>query len=829
MYTLVIVESPAKCKKIESYLGKAYKCIASFGHIRELDIKKGIKCIDIENKYNPLFKQMYSKSKQIANMKEHIQKAHEVILATDDDREGEAIAWHICKVFKLPIQTTKRMIFHEITKPAILSAVQHPTTINMKKVNSQLCRQTIDLLLGFSFTPLLWKHISHDKGNPLSAGRCQTPALRLVYDKEELISKAQPQKEYKVTGDFMVYNNKNDEVKEFPCILQHIFNDVCCETDVSTFLEKEASHQHSVSVIQKKKRIIQPPKPFSTSTLQQSCSNHIGFSPKRTMSAAQKLYEGGYITYMRTDTHKYSDVFVEQGVHYIKQHYGNEYVYSNIQNITIQGETTNEKGKETNISTKSSKKSTHTQDAHEAIRVTNVKVETPKGKNIGPDEIRLYQYIRKHTLQTMMSSCIMKQKLIVVDSSIQNVKYKHTIECYDFIGWHILNKNIEDISTQMSVDYRFCDAVQEDNVAYNRISASVQISQMGSHFSEATLISQLEKRGIGRPSTFSSIIEKIQERGYVQKTNVNGIKVNCNQYTLQPTKSNKEGYEIRIHNEIKEFGNEHNRLVLQPIGKKVIELLLEHKESNTIFDYEYTSNMENTLDIIETGNALREKVCDDFYNTIQTAIQIINERITPNKSIVADNMGVKYTYQVGRYGPILRPCEGDRRKVYPVKPSITLDMLQHGSWSLDTVFQYKDKHSFGLYKGKEIIVKKGKYGWYAEYGEQKITLKNVLRKTATIQDVKNIPLENIYIIIDSQTQTIFKGLNHDNKKIVGTPSMVRFLSPVLSIRKGKYGLYIFYMTDTMKKPKFFPVKGYEGDILNDNDAKVIEWIHTTHM
>ena len=306
MTKLVIVESPAKCRKIEKFLGNGYKCAASFGHIRGFD--GGLKAIDIDNHFKPAFRTLPKKAKYIKKLRMLIKKSSEVILATDDDREGEAIAWHLCQVFKLPINTTKRIIFHEITKSAIQHAIGNPTHLNMDKVCAQQARQILDLLVGFKISPILWKHISRNSKSGLSAGRCQTPALRLIYDNQKEIDNSPGKKVYETIGYF---TKKNLEFK-----LNFNYSN---EDSMGEFLESSIHFDHIYDVNKPKKISKKPPQPFSTSTLQQKASNELRFSPKQTMTLAQKLYENGYITYMRTDSKTYSKEFIIAAKLYIEK------------------------------------------------------------------------------------------------------------------------------------------------------------------------------------------------------------------------------------------------------------------------------------------------------------------------------------------------------------------------------------------------------------------------------------------------------------------------------------------------------------------------------
>ena len=305
-YTLIIVESPAKCKKIEGYLGQQYKCMASFGHLRSLT---NLKSIDIPNHFAPTFSIMESKRQQITKLRNAIKKADDVILAADDDREGEAIAWHICQMFSLSVHTTKRIIFHEITKPALQKAVSQPTVLNLDLVYAQQARQILDLVVGFKVCPILWQKISQKTKSGLSAGRCQTPALRIVYDNQKSIDESPGRKVYQITGYFTS--------KNLAFVLNHNYDS---ERIVETFLENTVDHEHVYTCGPTRSTIKRPPEPFTTSTLQQMASNALRLSPKDTMRLCQTLYEGGYITYMRTDSTTYSKDFIKVHLHSSKGH-----------------------------------------------------------------------------------------------------------------------------------------------------------------------------------------------------------------------------------------------------------------------------------------------------------------------------------------------------------------------------------------------------------------------------------------------------------------------------------------------------------------------------
>ena len=372
---LLICESPAKTDKIAKYAGNGYKCVASFGHIRK--IENGLKSIDYNNNFSVKFCAIPSKNKYISQLRKHIKNADEVILATDDDREGEAIAWHICKMFGLNVDTTKRIIFHEITKPAIQNAIKNPTVVNMDTVNAQLARQVLDLLVGYTISPILWKQISRKSETSLSAGRCQTPALRLVYEQQQEINKSPGRKVYNTEGKFLGesytlnHNHANEE-------------------EMGDFLEASAEFEHKYNVTKPKNSTKMAPKPFTTSTLQQKASNEFGYSPKITMRLAQTLYEGGHITYMRTDSVKYCKEFTDKAKGFITKKYGEDYVSPYINSITIGKEAEEKKKKKS----KKKKKDNNAQEAHESIRPTKIDVEklVEKGK-ITAKEGKLYYLI----------------------------------------------------------------------------------------------------------------------------------------------------------------------------------------------------------------------------------------------------------------------------------------------------------------------------------------------------------------------------------------------------------------------------------------------------
>ena len=410
-YTLVIVESPSKCKKIEQYLNNSninYKCIASYGHIREL---KGLEAINISNNFAPTFIECEGKKEQIKKIKKAVKEASEVILAADDDREGEAIAWHLCQVFDLSLERTKRIVFHEITEPALRQAMETPGRINMAVVNAQIARQVLDMLVGYRLSPLLWKHVK----DSLSAGRCQTPALRLIYDNQREIDAAPGKQIYVVTGYF---TNKT-----IPFILNHEETD---ENKLRAFLEESRTYAHSYKEPKLRTKTSAAPLPFSTSTLQQAASNELHLSPKETMALCQTLYEGGHITYHRTDSQAYCALFKTNLGLYIEKTYGANYLA---------------KGEEKD------KNNSKEASAHEAIRPTmiekeSVECETINGVNTR--ENRLYKLIRRRTLESGMAAATISVLSASISAPTLDAyqtlrEYHYTAEQIIFAGWQLMD------------------------------------------------------------------------------------------------------------------------------------------------------------------------------------------------------------------------------------------------------------------------------------------------------------------------------------------------------------------------------------------------------
>jgi len=753
-YTLLIVESPAKCGKIETFLGQGYKVIGSYGHITHLS---SLEQINISANYKPSFNIIESKQQQIAKIKKAINGAREIILATDDDREGEAIAWHIAQVFNLDIAKTKRIVFHEITEQALKRALANPRTINMNLVYAQQGRQILDLLVGFTITPLLWKSIVYNSKNSLSAGRCQTPALRLVYDNYKAI-KASPGT--LCFNSIAYFTSKNIE---FVLNKNHNSHDA-----INEFLELSITHPHILSKAKEKTLIQTPPSPFTTSTLQQAASNSLHMSPKETMNYAQKLYEDGYITYMRTDSNNYCKDFIEQCKMFICAKYGAYYV-ANAEYLSKMCQT------ELVINS-----------AHEAIRPTNIALETLNSTDYSAKHIKLYKLIYTNSLESVMSNAEYNQ-LNVSISAPHDSYYKYCALENTFLGWKIVNNNNEE------KHYNYLKNIKEGVIDYKKIICKETLKDLKSHYSEAHLVQLLEQKGIGRPSTFSSLLDKIIERNYVKKEHIQGKKITTTDYTLIDETITKE-------TSAKEFGNEKNKLVITQLGILTIEFLITH--FNKLFDYDYTKTMEDDLDVVASGTKAYYDVCDECSSLMNTLIESINTNNTNNTDLTKSSnklqiaLDDKHTYIIGKNGPTLKYTKEDGTLgFYGVKKTIDIDLLKAGHYTLEEVMESSQDtvKNLGLYKEHSVYLKYGSYGYYLECGDLKKSLTSVKINVP----FKELTLEDAITILETCDPV--------------SNSLLRHISTSMSIRKGKFGDYIFHKSEKMKKPQFLKLNDFKSN------------------
>jgi DNA topoisomerase-1 len=783
---LVIVESPAKCKKIEDYLGPGYKCVASFGHLREL---KSLKNIDVKHNFEPTFTNIENsmKLKRISELRKEIDSCDDVILATDDDREGEAIAWHICMMFNLNIEKTKRIVFHEITENAIQQAIRNPRRVDMNIVHAQQARQILDLLVGFKISPILWKYISKNADNSLSAGRCQTPALRLIYENQKEIEQNPGIKKYNTIGYF---TNQ--------CIAFDLSKKYENDDELIDFLERSIDFTHVYSCSQPVKVYKKEPEPFTTSRLQQSASNDLRVSPKETMRLCQTLYEAGYITYMRTDSKTYSKDFIESAKKYIDSGYGANYINKDIDLLAARE---SEEREERNIdATKEKKKTTSKkttkaivdkQEAHEAIRPTNIFLKDLPDK-IGSKEKRMYKLIWENTLESCMEKASFYSIVASISASLDN-KFSYTSENVDFLGWKIVKGKYEVDNKEY---HYLLQMKQPVELPCKKVQSRLTLTNTKMHYTEAKLVQLLEENGIGRPSTFSSLVDKIQERGYVKKEDIQGHKIKCSDYELE----NGEIFEIET---MREFGNEKNKLVIQQVGALVSQFL--DKNFSALFNYDYTKEMENDLDKIAKGEKIWHEVCAECLEQIETLINELKETGEGKREIRIDD---RHVYTIGKFGPVIKCTDEDGSGISfkPIKKDIDLDKLEAGEYKLEDILAEKTQCAdagkvLGQHEGEDVILKNGKFGLYVTWG----------KNTKSLKCFGNRPLENISF------EDIVKILDKDG-------NLVREVSPSISIRNGKFGRYIFYKTPKMKKPIFHQLSGFTNDVELCDINTIREWI-----
>lgn len=748
---LIIVESPSKCKKIESYLGSQWTCIASKGHIRTIE---GLSNIDPT--YNVRYTMLSDKKEHVEWMRTIISKFEpsNIYLATDDDREGEAIAWHICDVFGLCIETTKRVLFHEITEPAIKKAIENPTIIDMNKVQAQKTRQVLDIIVGFRISPLLWKYLYRNKDNSLSAGRCQTPALRLVYENELEAKLAIIETKYQIKSFFYTKNI------EFLLSKQ-----IAKKEDVLDFLERSKTFVHKMSVGAKKESIQQPPNPFSTSALLQSTSSNLHMSPKETMSLCQELYQDGHITYMRTESQCYSDVFLKEAATYIK----NEFKEESNENIQCADE----------------------KNPHEAIRVTHIEVKTLQIDNA--KAVTLYKWIWRNTVASCMNIARYYRTPVYISAPF-DLTYEHVIETPISLGWKKVDEKTTDVLKEQNSGgalLLYMQSSPKENVLYNEITATISIHGRHSHYTEASLINKLEMLGIGRPSTYATIINTIIERGYVNKTDIEGIAIKTCEYVLK--KSDIE--EVQIE---KVLGHEKGKLRIQPIGNMVSDFLSDHFA--LFFAYDYTKAMEENLDKIANGSMISLcKQCDEDINKCIESMKNIEKPSFPLKNTL------EYKVVFERYGPVLRKVLDDGSYQYEnTNPHLDMNKLKSGEYSLEEVIKESDDKIIGMHEGSPILLKTGPYGRYIIFKEEKTSVDSI----SSDEDVLATFLEKL------------SGSKESN--------MIRELTSDISIRNGKFGAYIFYKTPTMKKPKFFNLNDFKESYRLCSQEKILNWIKEKH-
>ena len=673
---LVIVESPAKAKTIQKYLGKDFEVKSSFGHIRDLP-KKGMG-INLEN-FTPDYEISADKKKVVADLKAASKKAETVWLASDEDREGEAIAWHLAQELKLKSENTKRIVFHEITKNAILKAVENPREIDQNLVNAQQARRVLDRIVGFEMSPVLWKKVKPG----LSAGRVQSVAVRLIVEREKEIREFKPVPSYKVEGVFT-----NLEKQEISAKLKKDFTK---EQDAENFLNQVQNIDFKVLNIDIKPAQRSASAPFTTSTLQQEASNRLGYGVTTTMRVAQRLYEEGYITYMRTDSVNLSQEAINAAKSQILKEFGEE--YSQPRNYVT--------------------KSASAQEAHEAIRPTDFGV-----KSIGDAQLnKLYQLIYKRTLASQMTNAKLEKTVIEIGNPElpQHFEAQGEVIVFDgFLRAYGIYKNEDE--EQEDGDKILPKVNVGEALAYKKITAVEKFSRPVSRFTEAGLVKKLEELGIGRPSTYAPTIQTIQNREYVDKREIEPKEREIVKLTLTKTGLKKE-----ILTE--KFGGDKNKFVPTDIGIVVNDFLTTN--FNEILDYGFTAKVEQDFDEIAKGEEKWKDVLKNFYSSFHPKIEDVGEnadRATGERLLGQDPKTGKNVYaRIGRFGPMVQigETDSDEKPIFAslmATQNIVTITLEEALELFKVPFDLQD------YEGKTVTVGVGRFGPYVKWGEAFISL-----------------------------------------------------------------------------------------------------------
>ena len=775
---LVIVESPGKIKKIEEYLNLLgdYKYIvkASFGHCRDLDSKS--MSIDIENNFNPNYRIIPGKEKVVKELKALKKDCEKVILASDEDREGEMIAESIKEL--LGLKNPDRIVFHEITKKAIHDAVKNPTTINYDMVYAQQARRLFDRLVGYKISPILWKKL---KGDLLSAGRVQSVVVKIIVNKEKEILDSISNPYFKTTAKFDYKKNKFGGTLYKGKDFYKFESSDLAENFIKTIKVDDKFKVINSNIKDTKRKA---PAPFITSTLQQEASTKLGYNVKRTMDAAQKLYESGYITYMRTDSTNLSEDAIKDCKDFITEKYGKE--YSNPKNF--------------------SKNSKGAQEAHEAIRPTNVKTESTEGR-VNQDAEKLYKLIRNRTLGSQMSDAIIELQTIKIDVQDKNEKsrlpketlFVSTLENIKFPGFLILynDKNNENSDSNDSETAEGQINIKEGVFVKNKeILISEEYSKLPLRFNEAGLIKHLEKNGIGRPSTYASIISKIIERNYVEIKNIDGFRKKSKQFKLTNSKT-----EIKLEDKTKDIviGKESKKICPTNVGIRVNDFLIENFDP--IMQIDFTANFEIYLDKIAAGEAKWFNVLDKFYKLFSPIIDEINSKSNDSQNddfvlLGNDEDGNEIYSGSSKYGPCVKVMDDGKWKYAAnnLGNNISLD---------DAINLLKFPIMLGTHEKSNVYLHKGQYGFYIKHGKKTVSIKD---KT---KDENTIDFNYAKNLIESGDVYAIKSFKLKEK--------------VLNVKKGPYGYYVQIIGTTSKKPKNIGIPK-EVDIENINLEQLINII-----
>ena len=737
---LVIVESPAKAKTIQKFLGSDYKVMSSFGHIRDLH-KKNFS-IDVEDGFKPIYEIPEDKEEQVKKLKVEADKADTVWLASDEDREGEAIAWHLFEVLGLSPEHTRRIVFHEITEPAILEAIEHPRNIDLNLVDAQQARRVLDRIVGFELSPVLWRKIKPG----LSAGRVQSVAVRLVAEREKEIKAFKSEPYYRIAAQFA-----NAQGSEFAADL----NSHMADHDAAMeFLEACKQAQYKVSAVTVKPLKRAPAPPFTTSTLQQEAARKLGLSVKQTMRLAQRLYEEGLITYMRTDSVNLSNLALNAISKEIKEGVGEEY-------LKVRRYRTTSKG---------------AQEAHEAIRPTYISNHTITGT---PQEKKLYDLIWKRTIASQMADAQLEKTTANIAIDGRKEYFVAEGEVVKFDGFLKVYFESNDDAPATPQDVHTLPALNNgDVVDAVAINAIQRYTQQPNRYTEASLVRRLEELGIGRPSTYAPIISTIQERQYVEKGEDKGRKREYEIITLK-------GGKITTGKKSELFGVEKGKLIPTDVGMVVNDFLVKYFPS--IMDYNFTAKVENEFDEVAQGNVVWNKEIANFYSDFHPGISKVSalrlehkvgERLLGNDP----KTGLPVMVKIGRYGPLVQMGSADNE----TKPRFA--SLQKGQ-SIETITLeeavklFELPRDLGEFEGAMVTIGVGHFGPYVKHNGKYASLPKEYSPTA--------------ITLDEAVQVILAQREAEAKKVIKTFDE----EPELKVLNGRYGPYIVYKKQNVKIPK----------------------------
>lgn len=737
---LVIVESPAKAKTIEKFLGKEYKVMSSYGHIR--DLRKKNFSIDVENNFEPIYEIPDDKKELVATLKKMASEAQMVWLASDEDREGEAISWHLYEVLGLNPENTRRIVFHEITKNAILNAIENPRSIDMNLVDAQQARRVLDRIVGFELSPVLWKKIKP----ALSAGRVQSVAVRLIVEREEEIKNFKSEPYFRVNAIFTTADGT--EVKA------ELSKRLASEEEAQKFLSDCISATYKVGDVNVKPVKKSPAPPFTTSTLQQEASRKLGFTVSQTMMVAQRLYEAGHITYMRTDSVNLSSLAINTISKEIKDKLGEQY-------LKVRRYHTNSKG---------------AQEAHEAIRPTYIDKQSIDGTS---QEKRLYTLIWKRTIASQMADAELEKTTIDILPSTRSEHFTATGEVIKFDGF--LNVYIEgrdDDADETASEGLLPMMKVGDSLENNSIVATQRFTQQPIRYTEASLVKKMEELGIGRPSTYAPTISTIQQREYVEKGDKQGEKREFITLTLKNGK-------ISARTKSETVGADKGKLIPSDIGVVVNEFLTKYFPN--ILDYNFTANVEEKFDEVAEGKLQWNDEISSFYTMFHPGVEEamnmrLEHKVGERQLGVDPKTGKPVSVKIGRFGPLVQLGEGDTEE----KPQFA-SLLKGQSVSTITLEEalklFEFPRTIGEYEDKDVTVAIGRFGPYIKHDNKFVSIPKEYAPAA--------------ITLEEAVQLIVAKRDAETKKVVKT-----FTEDAdMQILNGRYGIYIAYKKSNYKIPK----------------------------